>query len=214
MSLASYVEHTLLRPDATPADVERHCEDAARHAHFAVCISPVFVASAKMWLRGTNVQLVTVAGFPHGTEVSEVKAEAARRSVEDGADEVDMVMPLGLARAERWDAVERDVRVVRDAIPRATLKVILETGYFEPEAIRHAAHAAVSGGADFVKTSTGYGPRGATLEDVTVLAAAVGGKAGVKAAGGIRTAAFARLLIGAGASRIGTSNGVALVAEA
>jgi deoxyribose-phosphate aldolase len=210
MHLSRYVEHTLLRADATPADVERHCREAAENALFGVCVSPVFVPLAKRSLAGSAVRLVTVAGFPLGTSASSVKAEEARRAVADGADEVDMVLAIGFARAGRFDAVEEDVRAVRAAIPESTLKVILETGYFSPEDVRRAAVASVRAGADFVKTSTGFGPRGASAEDVALLAEAVKGRALVKASGGIRTAESALEMIRAGAARIGTSNGVAI----
>jgi deoxyribose-phosphate aldolase len=207
MRLASYVEHTLLRADATPEDVERHCREAVEHALFGVCVSPLYVESARRWV-GDAVRVVTVAGFPLGTGTSATKAEEARRAVLEGAIEVDMVMAIGLARSANWEAVRADVRAVRQAVPEATLKVILETGYFEPAAIRLAAEAAVAAGADFLKTSTGFGPRGATEEDVRLLREVAAGRAQVKASGGIRTIAQARAMVEAGATRIGTSNGV------
>jgi deoxyribose-phosphate aldolase len=152
--------------------------------------------------------VVTVAGFPLGTSTSASKAREAADAVTAGADEVDMVMALGAARAGDWAGVEADVHAVRLAIPGATLKVILETGHFDEAGIVRAARASVDGGADFVKTSTGYGPRGASVDDVRILCAAVGDRARVKASGGIRTAEQARALVAAGAARIGTSSGV------
>jgi deoxyribose-phosphate aldolase len=152
--------------------------------------------------------VVTVAGFPHGTSTSAAKAREAADAVTAGAQEVDMVMAIGAARAGDWRTVEADIRAVRDAVPGAVLKVILETGYFDDAAIGRAAQVCVVAGADFVKTSTGYGPRGATVDDVRLLRDAVGGRARVKASGGIRTAEQARALVEAGASRIGTSSGV------
>jgi deoxyribose-phosphate aldolase len=139
-----------------------------------------------------------------------VKVLEARRAVEDGADEVDMVMAIGLALASDWTAVEEDVRAVREAIPRSVLKVILETGHFDDAGIKRAAEVCVVAGADFVKTSTGYGPRGATVHDVELLVAAVSGRARVKASGGIRTHTQGVALVQAGASRLGTSRGVAI----
>ena len=211
MDLSAYVEHTLLRPDATPGDVERHCREAADHGLLAVCVAPVYVALAAMCLRGTPVRVVTVAGFPHGTSTPQVKAAEARHAALDGADEIDMVMAIGLALDGGWNAVEAEVRAVRKAIADPVLKVIVETGYFSDEEITLAAKAAVDGGADFVKTSTGFGPRNATVNDVRLLAAAVGGRAQGKAAGGIRTRAAAIEMIEAGATRIGTSRGVEIV---
>jgi deoxyribose-phosphate aldolase len=214
MDLSRYIEHTLLRPDATPEEVERHCREAVEHGLFAVCISPVYVALAKLCLRRAPVRIVTVAGFPFGSSTPFVKATEARQAVADGADEIDMVMSIGLALDGGWNAVEADVRTVRDAVKEPLLKVIIETGYFSPDEIVSAAEAVLGGGADFVKTSTGFGPRGASVADVELLSSTVRGRAQVKAAGGIRTAAAARELIEAGATRIGTSRGVELVTPA
>ena len=213
-AIAQTIEHTLLRADATPSDVEGLCRDATTHSLFGVCVSPVYVALARRALHGSTVRVVTVAGFPLGTSSSETKAFEAERAVRDGADEVDMVMAIGLARAGRWDDVEADVRAVRGRIPRAVLKVILETGYFAPEELRRAALAVVAAGADFVKTSTGFGPRGASVEDVRLLHEAVKSRAQVKASGGIKTLEQATLLVQAGATRIGTSSGVAIALAA
>jgi deoxyribose-phosphate aldolase len=208
-SLAGFIEHTLLRADATPDDVARLCAEARDHGLFGVCVSPVYVERACRWA-GDRVCVVTVAGFPLGTSTSASKAREAADAVTAGAREVDMVMALGAARAGDWAAVEADVHAVRVAIPGATLKVILETGHFDEATIVRAARASVDGGADFVKTSTGYGPRGASVDDVRILRAAVGDRARVKASGGIRTAEQARALVAAGATRIGTSSGVEL----
>jgi deoxyribose-phosphate aldolase len=214
VDLSTYIEHTLLRPDATPEEVERHCREAAEYGLFAVCVAPVYVALARMCLERSPVRVVTVAGFPFGSSTPLVKATEARQAAADGADEVDMVMAIGLALDGGWNAVEADVRTVRDASRDPILKVIIETGYFSTDEIVSAATAAVGGGADFVKTSTGFGPRGATVEDVKLLSEAVRGRAQVKAAGGIRTAAEAIEMIRAGATRIGTSRGVELVKAA
>jgi deoxyribose-phosphate aldolase len=207
-SLAAHIEHTCLRADATPRDVACLCSDAATHSLFGVCVSPLYVSLAKEALRGTAVRVVTVAGFPLGAATSRVKSFEAESAVLEGADEVDMVMAVGLALAGHWTEVEADIRAVRIRISNAVLKVILETGYFDDGGIRRAAEAAVRAGADFVKTSTGFGPRGATVEDVRVLHDAVQGRAQVKASGGIRTVEQARSFLEAGATRIGTSNGV------
>jgi len=211
MRLAGLIEHTLLRADATPSDVERHCAEAVESGLFAVCVSPLYVASARRWVADA-ARVVTVAGFPLGTSTPATKADEARRAVIDGATEVDMVMAIGLARGADWAAVRADVLAVREAIPGAVLKVILETGALDETAIRRAAEAAIDAGADFLKTSTGYGPRGATVEDIRLLREVAGGRARIKASGGIRTAAQARALIEAGADRVGTSNGVEISA--
>jgi deoxyribose-phosphate aldolase len=210
VDLAPYIEQTLLRADATPDEVTLHCEGAARHGLFGVCISPVFVSLARRVLLGSTTRIVTVSGFPLGTSRAPSKAEEARRAVEEGADEVDMVMALGLARAGEWGAVAADVRAVREAVPGIPLKVILETGYFDAGEIVRAARSALDGGADFVKTSTGFGPRGATVEDVRILRLVVEGRGRVKASGGIRTCDAALRMVEAGAHRIGTSSGLEL----
>ena len=213
MELARYIEQTLLRPEATAKDVEAHCRRAAGHGLYGVCIAPRFVSLARRVLLGSDVRLVTVVAFPSGACVSEVKAVEARRAVEDGADEIDMVMAIGDAVAGDYAAVERDVRAVRDATHGRVLKVILETGFLTGEQMDAAAHACVRAGTDFVKTSTGFGPRGATVEDVARLSRAVEGRAGVKASGGIRTREAALAMINAGATRIGTSSGVEMVRQ-
>jgi deoxyribose-phosphate aldolase len=206
--LARYIEHTLLRAEATPSDVEALCAEALENTLFGVCVPPVHVGGARRRLGASGVALVTVVGFPLGYSTPETKAEEARRAVADGANEIDMVLALGLARAGEWERVTDDVRAVRAACPGRILKVILETGLLSESEVRRAAECAVSAGAEFVKTSTGFGPRGASVRDVELLAEVVGDRARIKASGGIRTADEARALIAAGAARIGTSNGV------
>lgn len=210
MNLAQTIEHTKLDATATPADVERLCREAIAHEFFGVCVAPHYAALAERQLRGTDVRVVSVVGFPLGSSLPEVKAEEARRLVAAGVSDVDMVMAIGLAAAGDWAYVAADVALVRAAVPDATLKVILETGCFDDDQIRRAAEVAVSAGADFVKTSTGFGPRGATVADVELLRDAVGDRAAIKASGGIRTGQAARDLVSAGATRLGTSAGVVI----
>ena len=211
MSLASYIDHTLLKATATLADIRTLCEEAREHSFYAVCINPVFIPHARAWLEGSDVKVATVCGFPLGAISSEQKALEARLSAETGADEIDMVIHIGSALAGDWDAVEADVRAVRRAVPEQVLKVIIETCYLSDEQKRLATEAAVQGGADFVKTSTGFGTGGATVDDVRLMAEVIAGRAGLKAAGGVRTPADAQAMIGAGATRLGTSGGVGLV---
>ena len=211
--LAKYIDHTLLKPTATPAEIERLCREANEHYFYAVCVNPAFVTAAKKALGASPVRVAAVIGFPLGANAPQIKAAEAALAVSQGADELDMVIPVGRALAGDWDAVTADVRAVREAAPDAVLKVILETGYLDEAQIRRAAEAALAGGADFLKTSTGFGPRGASIEDVRLLAEAAGGEAKVKAAGGIRTREDAWKMIEAGASRLGTSSGVALVKD-
>jgi deoxyribose-phosphate aldolase len=204
------IEHTRLRPETTPADIEVLCAEALENRLFGVCIPPLYVGAARRQLGAGGVALVTVVGFPLGYSTAETKAEEARRAVAEGADEIDMVLAVGLSRAGEWGRVTDDVRAVRAACPGRVLKVILETGLLSEDEVRRAAECAVTAGAEFVKTSTGFGPRGATVRDVELLAEVIGGRARIKASGGIRTAGEARALIAAGAARIGTSNGVGI----
>lgn len=211
MDLAAYIDQTLLKPTATPADIRALCAEALQYRFFAVCVQPSFVRQARLELAGSQVRVVTVVGFPQGVSLSATKALEAAQAVALGADELDMVIHLGHAKAHDWKAVEADVRTVREAAPGRVLKAILETGYLDEDEIRSAAEAALAGGADFLKTSTGFGPRGASLEDVRLLAEVARGRARVKAAGGVRDVQTARAMIEAGAERLGTSSGVALV---
>lgn len=217
MDLAPYIDHTLLKATATPADIEGLCAEAREHRFAAVCVNPVYVPLARAALEGSGVQVATVCGFPLGAVSSEQKAVEARLSAEAGADEVDMVIHIGAALAGDWETVEADVRAVRRAIPDTVLKVIIETCYLDGVEKERATEAAVAGGADFVKTSTGFGTGGATVDDVRLMSRVIAAlkperRVQIKAAGGVRTPADARAMIEAGASRLGTSGGVALVA--
>lgn len=215
-TLAAMIDQTLLKPTVGDA-AGREWIAAQLDAGFAtLCIMPALVPIASAMLEGTATKVCTVVAFPLGYALSASKADEARRLVEAGADEVDMVLNIGAVLQGDFAAVEEDVEAVREAVADASdaalLKVILETGYLTPEQIALASAAAVRGGAEFVKTSTGFGPRGASVEDVRVMRATVGPDVGVKAAGGIRDLAAALAMVEAGASRIGTSAGLEIVA--
>ncbi|MFC4455709.1 deoxyribose-phosphate aldolase [Deinococcus sonorensis] len=212
MNLAPYIDHTLLKATATPADIAQLCQEARTHRFMAVCVNPQHIALCRSELQGSEVRVATVCGFPLGALTSDQKAEEARRSVQQGADEVDMVISIGSALAEDWAYVQADIQAVRDAIPGTVLKVIIETCYLSDEQKVRATEAAVAAGAEFVKTSTGFGTGGATLADVQLMSRVIAGRAQIKAAGGVRTAADAEAMIAAGATRLGTSGGVGLVA--
>ena len=198
--LAAMVDHTLLRPEATEEQVAGLCREAEDLGVFAVCVSP-----ARLPVR-TSVTVCTVVGFPSGAHATAVKAAEAARAVADGAAEVDMVLDLGLAAADRWDAVEADVRAVRGAAGGALLKVILESAALTLEQVAEACRVCERAGADYVKTSTGYHPSGgASLDAVRAMADTVGGRLGVKASGGIRDTATALAMVNAGATRLGLS---------
>lgn len=213
-NLARSIEHTLLKAEATPADIDRLCQEAVEHSLFGVCLNPIFVARARQALGDSAVQLVSVVGFPLGAGVAEIVAQEARCAIAQGADEIDMVIPLGAARCGDWQTVKQHVRVLREASTGRVLKVILETGHFSEAELERCAREVLEEGPDFLKTSTGFGPRGASVQDVQLLARLCPTGVGVKASGGIRTRELALQLLQAGATRLGTSSGVALVSGA
>ncbi len=208
------IDHTLLKPDATSADIERLCDEAAKYGFMAVCVNPVHVEQCVKALAGTGVHIDTVVGFPFGANITPVKMLEASSAIAHGAQEIDMVINVGALRSGRHDEVAHDVRTVRKACANGVLlKVIIETGYLDDAQKRTACRIALSEGADFVKTSTGFGPGGATPEDVRLMRQVVGPEIGVKAAGGIRDAETFWTMVRAGANRIGTSSGVKIVEE-
>ncbi|WP_019134927.1 deoxyribose-phosphate aldolase [Cellulomonas massiliensis] len=211
-ALARFVDHTLLKPEATRADVEALVAEAGRLGVYSICISPSFLPVDVSGAPGLKV--ATVCGFPSGKHHSDVKAAEAARSVADGADEVDMVIDVGAAKERRFDDVQADIAAVRAAAPRPTvLKVIIESAALSDHEIVEVCRAAEAAGADFVKTSTGFHPAGgATARAVGIMAGTVGGRLGVKASGGIRTAADALAMIDAGATRLGLSGTAAVLA--
>jgi deoxyribose-phosphate aldolase len=211
MNLASMIDHTLLKPEAAPADVERLCREALVHRFAAVCVNPLYVQQAVKALAGSEVMVATVVGFPLGATTARTKAQEAAWAVEEGAHEIDMVMAVGLFKGNELTAVGGDIAGVVKAAGGRTVKVILETSLLAPEGIAEASRIAADNGAHFVKTSTGFGARGASLEDIRIMKRAVGNRCHIKASGGIKTREQAMAMIEAGASRIGTSAGVAIV---
>ena len=213
--LAAMVDHTLLKPGATGADIARLCREAREHLFFAVCVNPFYVPLAQGLLDGSRVKVCTVVGFPLGATATEVKAFEAAGAVRAGAAEVDMVLNIGALKEARYDVVVEDIGAVVQAAaaadPDALVKVIIETCFLTNEEKRAACRLAREAGARFVKTSTGFGDGGATVEDVSLMRDVISPEMGVKASGGIKTANQALNMIRAGASRIGTSSGVAIV---
>ncbi len=211
--LARYIDHTLLRPDAPPADIDRLCDEARQYGFAAVCVNPVWVRRCAQRLRGTGVAVASVVGFPLGANTSEIKAMEARRALRDGAREIDMVINVGALKARDYEFVRQDIAKVTDACHEvgALNKVIIEAALLTDEEKVIACRLAQAAKADYVKTSTGFGPGGATVYDVALMRETVGPKMGVKAAGGIKTAEQARAMIAAGATRIGASAGVQIV---
>jgi len=216
--LARLIDHTALGPDVDRARVEKLCQEAIQHKFYAVCIPPTFVGLARQILRDTGIKVCTVVGFPHGQHRPEVKAMEARLSVEEGADEVDMVINVPALKTGDYAYVLGEIRAVREATQKAArpivLKVILECALLTDEEKVAGAILAKAAGADFVKTSTGFGPGGATPEDVALLRRTVGPNFGVKAAGGIRDYQTAVRMVEAGANRIGASRSLEILAGA
>jgi len=213
--IASMIDHTVLKPDATRDDIERLCAEAKSNGFASVCVQPWWVVLCADLLRGTDVRVCTVIGFPHGMNKPETKCFEARRAVLDGATELDMVINIGALKSKDLGTVERDIRaVVECGKPRAAVKVILENAYLTDEEKIEGCALAKAAGADYVKTSTGFGPGGATVADVALMRRVVGKDMGVKAAGGIRDAESARRMIEAGANRLGASASIAIVQEA
>jgi deoxyribose-phosphate aldolase len=211
--LAQYIDHTLLRPDACPADIDTLCDEATEYGFAAVCINPAWVARAKKRLRTSGITVASVVGFPLGANMPEIKAMEARRALRDGAREIDMVINIGALKGGEHALVQRDIAGVSDACREvgALNKVIIEAAYLSDEEKVIACRLALAGRAHYVKTSTGFGPGGATVFDVALMREVVGAKVGVKAAGGIHTADEVREMITAGATRIGASAGVHIV---
>jgi len=210
--LAKYIDHTLLKPDATKEQVEKLCDEAIENHFYSVCVNTTWTEFCAKRLRGTDVHLAVVVGFPLGAMSARAKGFEARHAVELGADEIDMVINVGALKSRQLDTVEEDVRAVRRSLrQRTVLKVIIETSLLTDEEKVLACQIAKKAGADFVKTSTGFSTGGATAQDVALMRRTVGRKMGVKASGGVRSFDDAVAMIGAGATRLGTSSGVAIV---
>jgi len=214
VELNRLIDHTLLRPDATAADIRRVCAEAKRYEFFSVCVNTHYVSLVAGELEGSPVKVCSIAGFPLGAVNTAVKAYEAERAVADGADEIDMVLNIGALKSGELDFARRDIEgVIRACGGRATVKVIIEAALLTDAEKRDVCRLVVDAGAGFVKSSTGFGPPGANVRDIEIMRAAVGPDFGVKASAGIRTAAFALELVKAGATRIGTSAGVQIMAE-
>lgn len=211
--ISRYIDHTNLRAYATEDDIIRLCDEAKEYGFYAVCVNPYRVRLAKERLKGTDVKVASVIGFPLGATPTEVKVFEAKKALEDGADELDMVINIGALKDGDYEYVRKDIEeVVKVAREKgAIVKVIIETCYLTDEEKVKACELAKEAGAHFVKTSTGFGTGGATVEDVRLMRKVVGPEMGVKAAGGIRTYEQAVAMIEAGATRIGTSSGVKIV---
>ncbi|TBL70405.1 deoxyribose-phosphate aldolase [Paenibacillus thalictri] len=211
-NIARYIDHTLLKADAGRAAIEKLCGEAKQHEFYSVCVNGVWVPLCKELLAGTQVNISVVCGFPLGAMQSKAKAFEAAQAAEDGANEIDMVLQVGKLLEGDYGAVEDDIRQVVQAVEgKAIVKVIFETGFLNDEQKRTACRLSEQAGAHYVKTSTGFGPGGATVDDIRLMRESVSSHIGVKASGGVRDLQAALAMIEAGATRLGTSSGVAIV---
>jgi len=213
--LASFIDHTLLKPEATRAEIDKLLEEAIEHEFAAVCVNPYWVTYCRDQVKETNVQVCTVIGFPLGATTTETKVFEAKQAVANGASEVDMVINIGELKANQDDFVQEDIRAVVEAVKgKALTKVIIETVLLTDSEKKRACQLAKAAEADFVKTSTGFSGGGASVADIKLMRETVGPDIGVKASGGVRDFETARDMIDAGTTRIGASAGIRIVQEA
>lgn len=210
-SYASYIDHTLLKPEATKEQIQKICAEAREYGFASVCVNPTWVSLAAAELKEAASKVCTVIGFPLGTSTSATKAFETKDAIANGADEIDMVINIGALKSKQYKAVEKDIRAVVEAANGTLVKVIIETCLLSKEEKMKACELAVSAGADFVKTSTGFSTGGATVEDVALMRQTVGPKIGVKASGGVRSLEDLESMVKAGATRIGASSGVKII---
>lgn len=209
--LASYIDHTLLKPETSRVQIENLCQEAIEHQFYAVCVNSRFVPICKNALSGSEVKIASVVGFPLGACTTSTKVYEAVTAVKNGANELDMVIALGAIKEKNWSYVENDILEIVKAVPGTILKVIIETSLLNDEEKMKACELSVAAGAQFVKTSTGFNGGGATVDDILLMKKVIGARAQVKASGGIKDLTTAEKMIAAGATRLGTSSGVLLV---
>ena len=213
MEINKYIDHTLLKPTATEKDVINLCKEAIEYQFFSVCVNSCYVRLAKEFTRNSNVKVCSVVGFPLGASSTKSKVFEAKQAIEDGADEIDMVLNVGFLKSRNYLAVLKDIADVKNAIGRTTLKVILEISELSKNEIIKASEICLDAKADFVKTSTGFSKSGATLTAVRIMKKTVKNDAKIKASGGIRDYDTAIKYIESGADRLGTSSGIAIVSK-
>lgn len=211
MKLNTYIDHTLLKPTATKADIIKLCDEAKAYQFFSVCVNCSYVKLAVKQLKGTTIKVCAVVGFPLGAMNTKAKVFEAKQAVKDGASEIDMVINIGALKSEAYKKVKKDIKKVKKVLPKQILKVILETCFLNDEEIRIASKLALEAGADFIKTSTGFGTEGATLPHIKLMASVAKDDIKIKASGGIKDAKTAEAYIKLGVSRLGTSSGIAIV---
>ncbi len=209
--MASYIDHTLLKADATEDKIKKLCYEAKNNDIYAVCVNPHYVSNSVKILKDYNVKIAAVIGFPLGANTVKMKCFEAEQAAEEGADEVDMVMNIGLFKTGLYSKVEDEIKNVIKVVGKTIVKVIIETGLLDEEEIKTASKIVQSAGADYVKTSTGFGPRGVSVNDISLIRNVIGNEMGIKASGGIKSYSFALELINAGATRIGTSSALQIL---
>ena len=209
--LNQYIDHTLLKATATTDEIIKLCNEAKEHNFFSVCVNSSYVKLAKKQVKKSNVKVCSVIGFPLGAMSTKAKVYEAKQALKDGADEIDMVINVGLLKSKKYKKVYKDIKAVKKVMPKNTLKVILETCYLDKDEILKVSELALKAKADFIKTSTGFGTGGATIEDVKLMKSVAGDKMKIKASGGVRDAKTAQEYIDLGVSRLGTSSGIAIV---
>lgn len=210
-NLASLIDHTLLKATATLSEITQLCAEAKTHGFFSVCVNPYWIPDCRHLLEGSSVKVCTVVGFPLGATLSKAKAAETKAAVDAGADEIDMVMNIGAAKEGHWDFIEHEIHEVVSSAQGRLVKVIFETCYLTLDEIKFASERTVNAKAQFVKTSTGFGTAGATVEHIKLMRETVGCTFGVKASGGVRDRATAEAMLAAGANRLGLSASVAIV---
>ncbi len=212
-SLSSYIESTLLKPDVLESEIEKICDDARTYKFSAVCVPPIWVKKArKLIKKDSNIRIVTIAGFPSGYEHSETKITSIKKSIKDGADDIDFVIPISMIKEHNWEYVSKELKLIKKTINNnIIIKAIIECCYLTESELKKIVELAILNKIDYVKTSTGYGNYGARIEDIKKIKDFARNKIKIKASGGIKTRSFALELIEAGADKIGTSNAVNLV---
>lgn len=209
--LAKYIDHTLLKQDAKLEDIKKLCAEADEYSFCSVCVNSAYVKNAKDFLKNKDVKVCSVVGFPLGAMTTPAKAYEAKCAIEDGASEIDMVINVGWVKSENFNLVEEDIKALRTTCKDIVLKVILETALLNEEEIKKVCEISKKLKVDFVKTSTGFSSRGASLEDLKIMKSVVKDEVQIKASGGIRTTQKAKEMIEAGATRLGTSSGIAII---
>jgi deoxyribose-phosphate aldolase len=212
-SIAGLIDHSLLKPDATYEDIRILCYEALHFGFYSVCVNPFFISHAREHIQDSGIKVTAVIGFPFGMTLTDVKVHEARNAAHLGADELDIVINIGAVKSRDWKTVRRDLFDVITATPGLIHKAIIETCYLLDDEKRNAAEIVLDTGAEFIKTSTGFGPKGAEVRDITLIKNIIGNAAGIKAAGGIRTLRQVIDFIETGATRIGTSAGVRIIGE-